>query len=261
MNWAWRQQVPKSSSKFILVAMGNLADDNMVCWPSCKALAQMTSQDIKTVEAGLRRLRDDGFIADTGKRKGETGQVIVYQLNTTKNGGVKASPKTPEIPPNTPENGGVSDESKTPVFPDNTPVFPVKDPQISRERPPKTGDGHHKDTTRTPKTQKKSAADRVDLLVGVDPQVIDDYLQVRKAKKAGVLTATAVSGMAREAQKAGLSLAQAVEFCAESGWQGFNAGWYAQRQGTAKPQPKNGSRHSGFDQRNYEGAPDGSIPA
>ena len=257
INWAFEQPVSKSSAKFILVAMGNLAGDGMTCWPSIKHLTTATKQDVKTVQAGLHRLREEGFISDTGERKGVTGQVIVYRLNTTEFGGVRPLSKTPEILSSTSENGGVKAESKTTVFPVKTTVFPSKDPQISLETPPKTGDGTIKEPSRNPKTPQGKSVDRVDLLIGVSPQVIADYLEVRKAKKAGALTATAVHGLSREGTKVGLNLAQVVEYCCEAGWQGFNAGWYSQRQGTGKPT----SRHSGFGQRNYEGEKDGSIPA
>ena len=61
------------------------------------------------------------------------------------------------------------------------------------------------------------------------PELLKDFLQVRKAKKAGPLTKTAMAGIAREAEKAGINLIDAVTACCEYGWQGFNAGWYADR--------------------------------
>lgn len=59
--------------------------------------------------------------------------------------------------------------------------------------------------------------------------LLKDFLQVRKAKKAGALTKTAIAGIQREADKAGISLEAAVIACCEYGWQGFNAQWYAER--------------------------------
>jgi pyocin large subunit-like protein len=91
MRWAMSQPVAKSSAKFVLVAMADCVNADgatMVCWPSVRHLADMTGQDIKTVEAGMRRLREQGFIVDTKERRGETGQVIVYRLNTPKTGAV-----------------------------------------------------------------------------------------------------------------------------------------------------------------------------
>ena len=65
--------------------------------------------------------------------------------------------------------------------------------------------------------------------LGITQSLLDDYIVVRKAKKAGDLTPTAVQGLQREAAKAGISLADAITCCCEAGWQGFRADWYAKR--------------------------------
>lgn len=68
---------------------------------------------------------------------------------------------------------------------------------------------------------------------GISEDLLADYMVVRTAKKAGKLTDTAVSGLRREADKAGISLEAAIRACCEYGWQGFNAVWYAERQAKA----------------------------
>ena len=62
-----------------------------------------------------------------------------------------------------------------------------------------------------------------------------DWLAVRAAKRSGPVTATAWRAVEREAERAGIGVQAAVECCAEAGWQGFNAGWYAQRMGRSQP--------------------------
>jgi len=59
--------------------------------------------------------------------------------------------------------------------------------------------------------------------------LLNDWIGVRKAKKAGPITKTVMAGIAREAEKAGVTLIDAVTACCEFGWQGFNAQWYADR--------------------------------
>ncbi len=59
---------------------------------------------------------------------------------------------------------------------------------------------------------------------GVSPQVWDDFVALRKQKKAP-LTETALKGIAREAQKAGITLEEALSTCCQRGWQGFNSEW------------------------------------
>lgn len=59
---------------------------------------------------------------------------------------------------------------------------------------------------------------------GVDLQTWDDWLQLRKAKKAPV-TATVIRGAAEEAQKAGLSLEAFLRIWCRRGSQGLEASW------------------------------------
>lgn len=58
----------------------------------------------------------------------------------------------------------------------------------------------------------------------IDEQLANDFLQVRKAKRAP-LTLTAIEGLEREAGKANLSFEQVIRLCVERGWQGFSASW------------------------------------
>lgn len=86
--------------------------------------------------------------------------------------------------------------------------------------------------------EKKQGLKKKQGLSGADApaipaELLSDFLAVRKAKKAGPLTPTALAGIQREANKAGITLVEAVTACCEYGWQGFNAGWYVDR--TTKP--------------------------
>lgn len=63
----------------------------------------------------------------------------------------------------------------------------------------------------------------------IPSDLLNDWMAVRKAKRSGALTKTAIAGLQREADKAGISLVDAVTACCEYGWQGFNAQWYADR--------------------------------
>ena len=66
-------------------------------------------------------------------------------------------------------------------------------------------------------------------LLGIPEKLLSDFLKLRKAKKGGELTETALAGIAREAAKAGLTLVEAITACCEYSWVGFNDGWYADR--------------------------------
>ena len=62
------------------------------------------------------------------------------------------------------------------------------------------------------------------------PQVADDFLTVRKAKRAP-LTATAMALIESEARKAGITTAQAIAIATARGWQSFKADWVQQPDG------------------------------
>lgn len=59
---------------------------------------------------------------------------------------------------------------------------------------------------------------------GVQPQTADDWLTLRKAKKAPV-TATVLTEIISEADKAGMSLERALAYSCQRGWQGFKSSW------------------------------------
>lgn len=60
--------------------------------------------------------------------------------------------------------------------------------------------------------------------VGVLPEVWQDFVQQRKAKKAAI-TETAMKGIEREANKAGMTLNAALQEICARGWTGFKAEW------------------------------------
>ncbi|WP_323842536.1 MULTISPECIES: replication protein [unclassified Moraxella] len=91
----------------------------------------------------------------------------------------------------------------------------------------------NKSTGKTSSAKKFITADEL-VSLGIDEQVANDYLATRKTK----LTQTALSGIAKQATLAGISLAKAIEFACEMGWQSFKAEWYQNSQTKfGNPQP------------------------
>lgn len=82
-----------------------------------------------------------------------------------------------------------------------------------------------KTTTAKPAGDKPAVAAAVACPSDVPAEVFADFLTIRKAKRAP-LTATALAGIRREADKVGVSLEQALTVCCERGWVGFRADWY-----------------------------------
>ncbi len=212
ISWASRQTVGKSSAKFVLIAMANNADAQGFAWPSIAHICEVTEQDRKTVMAAIQMLRESGYLIETGEKKGTTKQVSVYRLsleerasNSAENGTVKQSQKR-----NSPKNGTV------PNLPGNSTVFPHKQSQ-KRDTEPSV-------TIKEPPTKYK----RPD---GVDEKLWADFLVIRKAKRAPV-TETAIAGLRREAERAGMELNAAIATCCERGWAAFKAEWVQRDQGS-----------------------------
>ena len=101
--------------------------------------------------------------------------------------------------------------------------------------------------------------------LGVPDAIAADWLAMRKSKRA-LPTDTAIRGIAREAEKAGWSLADVLSVCCQRGWTGFKADW------TKGEKPPNGTCGTllsadgkpyrdpmiyGFDTANGDPLPDG----
>lgn len=76
------------------------------------------------------------------------------------------------------------------------------------------------------RAQKTKTASKPD---DVSEQVWNDFLSLRKAKKAPV-TAMVIDRIAKEATRASYSLEEALSECIFRGWQGFNADWVNKQQ-------------------------------
>jgi uncharacterized protein YdaU (DUF1376 family) len=83
-------------------------------------------------------------------------------------------------------------------------------------------------SNQTPDTREKKKTTSPTAPPDVDPKVWADWTQLRKNKRAPV-TNTALDGLRREAQKAGLSLEAALRLACERGWMGFKAEWLEDR--------------------------------
>ena len=58
--------------------------------------------------------------------------------------------------------------------------------------------------------------------------LLKEWVAIRKKKKAGEVTELVINGIIREANKLGWTLEQAIIYCCENSWQGFNASWVKQ---------------------------------
>lgn len=92
---AFRAKLGKSSTKAVLVALADRADDvTGTCFPSVADIVERTELDRKTVLSCLKELEQRKFLQDTGKRCGKTNQVKIWRLDLAllKQTSVKSSP-------------------------------------------------------------------------------------------------------------------------------------------------------------------------
>jgi len=90
---------------------------------------------------------------------------------------------------------------------------------------------------REEKKEQKTTPDG-ELFSGIPDQVVHDFKQLRQKLRAPI-TSTAMAGIRREADKAGLTLADALTMCCERGWRGFKAEWVSGNGSTpSAPAPK-----------------------
>lgn len=133
LTWAMEHDgCPSSSTKLVLLAFANFANEQHWAYPSTETVARLTKLDPKTVRAATDALEAAGIIVDTGKRAGRTRQVKVYLLT------LESRPKSDTLPKAS-ETGRLSDR-KAPNFSDKGPQNRVAEP-VSEPLPPSEPDG------------------------------------------------------------------------------------------------------------------------
>jgi len=125
---AFDAQISKSSTKFVLVALADYANESGEAYPSVETICRKTSLNRKTVLAAFKDLQTIKYISDSGERKGKTQQIKVWQLhsfNSTKNGTLKESQKrdstengtVPKTDTKQPKNGTLKESQKRDIEP------------------------------------------------------------------------------------------------------------------------------------------------
>ena len=215
MTEAWKADMP-SGRKFVLLSLCDNANDQGECYPSIPMIAKRCSMSERAVQGHVQDLRKAGILAIHERH----GRSSIYTINPRRfcTPAEFAPPQnlhpTPaESAPPPPQNLHPTPAESAPI----TVIEPSIEPSVNRQAP-----------------RKAVSIDRPD---EVDEQVWIDFLAIRKAKRSP-LSATALAGIAREADKAGITLSDALVVCCERGWTGFRSDWYASTASrTAAEQP------------------------
>ena len=206
------------------------------CNPSRDTIAEFFSSEdspctIKRVERALARLRELGFIVSTRvpySRQTESGVEggwsNSYTLVGFKTGVTPETCVTPILSRGHPQNG----QGVTPILSRGHPQnggINHKEPEENHKEPE---DRAHSNVSLTltpaekPKRKRRTTPAKPQELTD---QTWKDWNAQRNAKHAPI-SETVVKKFRAEAEKAGISLEEAVQYSIFRGWQGFQADWY-----------------------------------
>ena len=218
MTDAWKANIP-AGRKMVLLALCDNANDQGECYPSISMLAEKCSMSERSVFNHVADLENSGAIV----RKNRAGRSTVYHIDPCKFcTPANSAPLQPLHP--TPANSAPQPLQPLHPTPANSAPITIIEPSIE------------------PSSNRKrsSAIARPD---DVPESLWADFVTHRKSKKAAI-TETVLAGFRREAEIAGVSLAEAIQTTCEANWQGFKADWYAARNSAkpgAAPAPKRGT--------------------
>jgi DNA-binding transcriptional regulator YhcF (GntR family) len=185
-RWAWQQQAEKSTSKLLLLALADRADDNGFSFPSVPRLSFDTGLNPKTITTALAHLEQLGLLLVHRIR----GQQNSYQLlisSNVKNGGSDnkngvAGDVKKGVSTNT--KTGLTAATETGLM--NISVKPIKKPTTTTQKPAACGGVFAEGDFVLPKALNAEQAEQVKQIIeplGADAQSVADVLAV--AMKAG----------------------------------------------------------------------------
>lgn len=263
--WAWTANVDTPAECLTLLWLNQRADDDSgECFPSAEDIAAHTRLNRKTVFAALKSLTEKGLI-ETKKRPGP-GRRNLYRLcyERTENGtsqkwnvpetvlstsqkrdfqstqnGTSNVPETVRETTIETTTESIRNQQEVMCAPSGAPYPEDFDQSLFDEAQREAQLAGEKTTDEPPMKEEKPKRKRTSVARpdGVSEQVWEDFSALRTKRRAPI-TETALKGIQREAEKAGITLEEALSTCCERGWQGFKAEWYRRE----KLEQKNASK-------------------
>lgn len=198
----WDVSEHEGTELLMMLAIADFADDDGHSYPSVTTLAKKCRLQPRRANYILAALQASGEL-QVRKNEGPKG-TNRYRITLPLHSSAPLQPSAP-----------LHSSAPTPALHGIKPLHSsAPEPSLNRHEP---------NTTRT--RRASCASDVASLLPEVEAQTLKDWMQVRKAKRAGPITATVVKGLRSEATKAGMTVQQAVEASCLRGWQSFKAEW------------------------------------
>ena len=209
LSRVWEHSQHSGTALLMLLAIADFSDDDGRAYPAVGTLAKKCRMKLRNAQAILAVLRHSGEL-NVRENEGPKGTNL-YRINLAALG-VQSTAGVQKSAGVQPDARGGADSCAKPL------QRTAPEPSLTRQEP-KT----------THKRPRPPVVDVAALLPGVDGQTLKDWLQVRKAKRVGPVTATVAKSMNTEATKAHLTLQKAVELCCRRGWASFDASWIAEK--------------------------------
>ncbi len=241
----WPLQMPPTP-KAVLISLADNANDHGECWPSLPTIAMRTCFSERAIRNAIDWLEAHGLLV-ADRSNGRHTRYLVTPESFRPSAPSSPSTTLPPEPPPAPR-AGVSDheprhevprsDAHTPAPRSTTPAPDAGAPRHEVQKPRHEVPPNHQEPSIEPSKNRKARvpdfpAAEVLAGLGVDPQVANDWLLMRKKRRA-VVTQTVLDGIGREASKAGITLEDALRLMVVRGWQGFQAEWVLPARGVPR---------------------------
>ena len=200
MVQAMNCEVGNPARKLVLLKLADNANDDGICFPSYQYIADKCEMSKRSAISHIDDLIKMGFVTKKARKNKDGSSANLYLLHLEQ-GGEKSAPGG--------ENISLGSENFALGGSEN--ISPRTSHSLEPVNEPK-------------KTTQKSESEMLLEQFGITGQLAKDFIAHRKAKK-GVINQTQLNRLQKQADKAGISICEAVEICIERNWQGFNASW------------------------------------
>ena len=200
MVQAMNCEVGNPARKLVLLKLADNANDDGICFPSYQYIADKCEMTRRSAISHIEYLIKMGLVSKK-ERKNKDGSISnLYFLHLEQDS----------------ENFALGGENIS-LGSENFALGGSENisPRTSHSLEP---------VTESKKTTQKSESEILLEQFGITGQLAKDFIAHRKTKR-GAISETQLSRLQKQADKAGISICEAVEICIERNWQGFNASW------------------------------------
>ena len=200
MVQAMNCKVGNPARKLVLLKLADNANDDGICFPSYQYIADKCEMTRRSAINHIEYLIKMGLVSKK-ERKNKDGSISNLYFLHLEQGSENFALGS--------ENISLGSENFALGGSEN--ISPITSHSLEPVNEPK-------------KTTQKSESEMLLERFGITGQLAKDFIAHRKTKR-GAISETQLSRLQKQADKAGISICEAVEICIERNWQGFNAAW------------------------------------